>query len=134
MTDEYDDIINLPHHTSPTRPRMAIIDRAAQFAPFAALTGYDSAIDETSRLTDQQSELSDSEKRQLDTNLLILSQRIKEHPMVEIEYFRPDKRKSGGAYISVSAKIKDIDTTRRTITLVDRTVIDFDAISKIELK
>lgn len=132
-TDQYDDIIDLPHHVSPTRPRMAMIDRAAQFAPFAALTGYDSAITESARLTDRFYELSDSDKSQLDAIIVLLQQRVKEHPALLVEFFKPDKRKAGGAYITLSASLKAIDTVNRTISLTDGTGIPFDTIARIQL-
>jgi len=132
-TDQYDDIIDLPHHVSPTRPRMAMIDRAAQFAPFAALTGYDSAIAESARLTDRFYELSDSDKSQLDAIIVLLQQRVNEHPALLVEFFKPDKRKAGGAYITLSASLKAIDTVNRTISLTDGTVIPFDTIARIQL-
>ena len=83
----YDDIINLPHHVSPTRQRMTTHDRAAQFAPFAALVGYDDAVAETARLTETRLELN-------------------EQPEVRIKYFVPDEHKSGGAFVEVSGKVK----------------------------
>lgn len=132
-TDQYDDIIDLPHHVSPTRPRMAMIDRAAQFAPFAALTGYDRAIAESARLTDRFYELSDSDKSQLDAIIVLLQQRVNEHPALLVEFFKPDKRKAGGAYITLSASLKAIDTVNRTISLTDGTVIPFDTIARIQL-
>ena len=93
---KYDDIINLPHHQSKVRPHMSVSDRAAQFAPFAALTGYGDAIRETERLTDRKIELSESQIAELDLRLGELLARIDEKPKVTITYFIADERKAGG--------------------------------------
>lgn len=95
MKGNYDDIINLPHHVSPTRPRMSMIDRAAQFSPFSALTGHDSAVKETARLTDQRIELSEDMKSELNDRLLFIAERKKEKTEIEITYFKPDEKKDG---------------------------------------
>lgn len=92
---DYDDIIDLPHHASTTRPRMSRLDRAAQFAPFAALTGYGAAIKETARLTDERSELGEYELMELNAGIHMLMERIDEHPQVEITYFQA-RRTQGG--------------------------------------
>ena len=84
---KYDKIINLPHHVSSTRPHMTMIDRAAQFSPFAALTGYNAAVKETARLTEQQIELDEYEKATLDQRILLLQDRLKKLPEVTITYF-----------------------------------------------
>lgn len=130
--DNYDDIINLPHHVSHSHPRMPMIDRAGQFAPFAALTGYDSAIGEAARLTDQFSELSEYDKSKLDATLAELLLSINEHPLVVVHFFKPDKRKTGGDYMTLTAQLKAIDTVNRILTLADGTNIEFDAIAKIQ--
>lgn len=131
-THKYDDIINLPHHTSPTRPRMAMIDRAAQFSPFAALTGYDAAVKETARLTDQRIELDEYEKADLDERLQLIQEHLSEQPKVEITYFKPDERKSGGAYLSVSGVIKKIDSFERHVVMMDGKKIPIDEIFQID--
>lgn len=95
---KYDDIINLPHYTSSKRPRMAMIDRAAQFSPFAALTGYDAAVKETARLTEDRVELDEYQKSALNDRLQIVQERLSDTPVISITYFVPDERKSGGAY------------------------------------
>lgn len=95
-THKYDDIINMLHHISSKRPRMAMIDRAAQFSPFAALTGYDATVKETARLTDSRIELDDYEKLALDERLQLIQEHLREKPEVEITFFQPDERKSGG--------------------------------------
>ena len=102
----YDDIINLPHHISPTRKRMSMHDRTAQFAPFAALAGYDDAVAETARLTESRSELDEQEQRAINERLAYIAAHIHDQPEVRIKYFVPDEHKSGGAIIEVSGKVK----------------------------
>ena len=115
----YKDIIDLPHHQSPTRPHMSLHDRAAQFAPFAALTGYDDMVTEEARLTDRMTALSEAEAENCDRTLNLLLQALDEgrHPVVYIEYFIPDPFKSGGRYETVTDQIYQIDLTERTILL-----------------
>ena len=132
MTNEYDDIINLPRPVSKTRPRMKIIDRAAQFSHFAALTGYDAAVKETARLTDRRIELSEYMKIALNDRLQIIADRIKERPEVAITYFEPDKRKKGGAYITANGTVKKIDEYNRTVIMTDGTLIPIDEIISID--
>ena len=102
---KYDDIINLPHHVSATRPRMSMIDRAAQFSPFAALTGYDAAIKETGRLTDRRIELTEDSRAAMDRKQQLLVENLADHPEVSVTYFVPDERKAGGAYITVTGRV-----------------------------
>lgn len=129
----YDDIIDLPHHVSTTRPHMSRLDRAAQFSPFAALTGYGAAIKETARLTDERVELGEYELMELNAGIHMLMERIEEHPQVEITYFKPDERKDGGAYLTVKSRAKRLNEYERFILLEDGTEIPFDDIYKIEL-
>ncbi len=119
MTSRYDDIINLPHHVSPTRKRMSMHDRAAQFAPFAALVGYDDAVAETAHLTETRPELDEQEQRAINECLAYIADHIHEQPEVRIKYFVPDEHKSGGAFIEVSGKVKKISATDGTIVLTD---------------
>lgn len=130
---KYDDIINLPHHVSLTHPHMSRLDRAAQFSPFAALTGYDAAIKETARLTDKKVELGEYELEELNRTLLELSDRISQCPQAMITYFEPDKRKEGGAYITVSKEIKRIDEIEQVIYLTDGSKIPLSDIFSIEV-
>ena len=132
MNMAYDDIINLPHHFSTTRPHMTAIDRAAQFAPFAALTGYDVAIKETARLTDERVELDQYMKGILNDRLQIMADRIKEHPKIAIIYFQPDEKKNGGSYVTVTGTVKKIDEYERIVVMTGNTVIPIDEISSIE--
>ena len=115
----YDDIINLPHHISPTRQRMSMHDRAAQFAPFAALVGYDEAVAETARLTELRPELDEQEQRAINERLAYIAEHIDEHPEVRIKYFVPDEHKSGGAIVEVFGKTYRISNTDATIVMTD---------------
>ena len=105
MKTEYDDIIDLPHHVSKVHPQMPLSARAAQFSPFAALTGYEDVIGETVRMTEPKRELDESEKAELDRKLGILASRLRERPVIRMEYFIPDERKDGGEYVSKSCSI-----------------------------
>lgn len=130
---KYDDIINLPHHVSLTHPHMSRLDRAAQFSPFAALTGYDAAIKETARLTDKKVELGEYELEELNRTLQELSDHISQHPQVMVTYFEPDKCKEGGAYITVSKEIKRIDEIEKAIYLTDGSKIPLADIFSIKV-
>ena len=117
MSGPYDDIIDLPHPTSEKHPRMSMLDRAAQFSPFAALSGHAGAIRETARLTDAKVELSEEEKLALDRKLQILSDRLSEHPEVSIVYFQADERKEGGAYVTAAGSVKKIDNYQYIVVI-----------------
>ena len=132
MTGPYDDIINLPHHVSSSRPHMSSIDRAAQFSPFAALTGYDDAVKETARLTEKRVELDESRKAALNDRLCIIQDTLVEQPTVIITYFQPDKKKSGGAYVTATGSVKKIDKYVRTVLMHDTTKIPIDEIISID--
>ena len=128
---EYDDIIDLPHHVSATRSRMSMIDRAAQFSPFAALTGYDAAIKETGRLTDERIELSEESRATLDRKQQLLLDNLADHPEVSVTYFVPDERKSGGAYVTVTGHVKKVDEYERLLILTDGTKVPLDEIQDL---
>ena len=132
MSGKYNDIINLPHPTSARHPRMPIGDRAAQFAPFAALTGYDDVIDETARLTDRMTELSEEMKEILDAKQHFLVDVIDTHPKISVVYFVPDAKKQGGMYKTVTGELKMIDEYERQLVLSDGTRIDNNKIYDIE--
>ena len=132
ITTRYDDIIDLPHHQSATRPRMSRINRAAQFAPFAALTGYEAAIQETGRLTDLHIELDESRKAVLSERLRLLILHLRDKPEVTITYFEPDLKKSGGAYLSVTGYVRKVDEYSRTVSLEDGTSVLIDQIFGID--
>lgn len=130
--EEYDDIINMPHHVSKNHPQMPMMNRAAQFAPFAALTGYDAVINETGRLTDGFIELDEYKKEQLNRKIAALLEEIDERPMVTITFFKPDKRKEGGAYSTVSAPLKKVDEYRQLLIMEDGTAVPFNCIFDIQ--
>ncbi len=129
---KYADIIDLPHHTSVNRPRMSGIDRAAQFAPFAALTGYDGVIDETGRLTDHMVEISEEMKALLDQKHRLLLDVVDQHPEISVTYFVLDARKAGGMYKTVVGRLKSIDEYERIMLLINGTRISLDRIYGIE--
>ena len=133
MTGPYDDMIHLPHHVSPRRPRMPLSDRAAQFSPFAALTGYEEVIAETARLTGAQRDLSEDEIAALDAKLRLLAAHIDEHPAAAVTWFRPDGRKAGGAYVVTSGRVKKVDLYEQTVVFCDGPAIPIGAICGIEL-
>ena len=132
MNGKYDKIMGLPHHVSKTRPQMPMSDRAAQFAPFAALTGYDAAIKETRRLTDERIELDVEALSALDMKYQLLMEALDEAPEVTITYFRPDERKAGGKYVSAVGAVKKIDDFERRLTMQDGAKIPMDDVLSIE--
>ena len=131
ISHEYDDIINLPHHVSADRPHMPMIDRAAQFSPFAALTGYDAAIVETARLTDTKRELSEEQKSIISRQLRELQARLKTDPSVTVTYYIPDERKTGGAYRAISGTVKKVDEYLGVLEMSNGITIPFDDILRI---
>lgn len=115
----YEDIINLPHHVSSKRSHMSNYDRAAQFSPFAALTGYDAAIAETARFTDHRIELSDDRIEAIDAVLCVVGEHIDSRPEVTVCFFEPDRRKDGGAYRMVTGNVKKIDGIEKKLLFTD---------------
>ncbi|MHB8963485.1 MAG: YolD-like family protein [Saccharofermentanales bacterium] len=128
----YDDIIHLPHHTSPSRPHMSAHDRAAQFSPFAALTGYGAAITETGRLTDKKVDLDEYSKADLNEKLSKIQDQMDEQIETVITYFQPDRMKTGGAYITATGHVKKIDTFEQTLVMQDGSKIPIDDIYEID--
>lgn len=126
MNGKYDEIMGLPHHVSKTRPQMPMSDRAAQFAPFAALTGYDSAIKETGRLTNERIELDEDALTALNVKYQFLMDALDEESEIKITYFKPDERKAGGEYVSAIGAVKKVDDFERLITMQDGTRIPMD--------
>ena len=129
---DYNDIINMPHHVSNNRPQMSMRDRAAQFAPFAALTGYDDAVRETARQTNQKIELLDEQVAILNEKILFLIEKIKDNLEITITYFIPDKKKEGGAYATVKGIVKKIDEYNKLIILNDGREIMMDSIFDLQ--
>ena len=129
---KYDDIINLPCPTSRNHPRMPLEDRAAQFAPFAALTGHEAAIKETARLTDEKEILSDEIISILNDKLNVIAKNLGTEQTVQITYFVPDEKKSGGAYVTHSGIVRKLDLYEHILIMTDGTVIPIGQISKIE--
>ena len=131
---KYDDIINLGHPTSKKHPRMPIRDRAAQFAPFAALVGYDDAVEETARVTDDMIEQSDEMKAIIDQKLRYISERIGEMPTVLVTYFLPDEKKSGGEYKIFEGRLKRLDDYDAMMIFECGKKIPYDKIYSVEIK
>ena len=132
MKSKYDEIMGRPHHVSKTRPQMPMSDRAAQFAPFAALTGYDAAIKETGRLPDDKIELDEEALTALDMKYQLLMDALDDAPEVTITYFQPDERKAGGKYITATGAVKKVDDFERRITMQDGTKIPMDDVISID--
>lgn len=116
----YDDIIDMPHYTSPSHKRMDVIDRAAQFSPFAALTGYDAAVEEAARLTDEKRELSEDVKAIIDAKIQMIADCLDDAPEVSITYFVPDEKKAGGAYANIVGVVKAVDAYEHCIVMTDQ--------------
>ena len=128
---KYDDIIHLSRPESPHRARMSMVDRGAQFSPFAALVGYDAAIAETARLTDFRLELTESAKQELNEKLRLLAESAREHPGVKVLWFLPDQRKSGGSYVRTKGRVKKVDAYRELLVL-EELEIPFGSIYELE--
>ena len=131
-SERYRDIMHLSRPVSERHPPMAMIDRAAQFSPFAALTGYDAAVRETARLTEEKLELDESRKAQLDRRLQQLQQHSGRHPRLRAVYFLPDTRKAGGAYVTAEGELKKLDAYGRQLLLQDGTAIPFGDLYSLE--
>lgn len=132
MSGRYDDIINLPHHVSAAHSHMPMSDRAAQFSPFAALSGYGDAVKETARVTTEQVELAEDVKAALEMKIRFLADTIPDGPTVDITYFQPDKKKSGGTYVTASGSVKRIDDIERAITMHNGLKIAFTDIITVD--
>lgn len=126
--EKYKDIIDLPHHVSDVHPQMSMINRAAQFSPFAALTGYDDAIEETARLTDSRIELTEAEEDEISGKL----GRLQRGDTVELTWFVPDKRKAGGRYNAERVVIKQVVAAEGKVNLADGRSVDIKDIIDVE--
>ena len=131
---KYDDMLHLAHPVSRTHPPMRLIDRAAQFAPFAALTGHSEAVKETARVTEEQIELDEDQKAVLDRQLQEIQRQSGREPVVSITYFVPDLKKPGGSYVTVTGGVKRIKEYERMVLLKDGTSIPIEAITEIVRK
>ena len=128
---KYDDMLYLPHHQSERRAHMPIASRAAQFAPFAALTGYEAAVEETARQTQTRIELNEDEIARLDMQLRLLQEKLPAYPTVQLTYFQPDEKKSGGAYLQHTGRAKRLDFYSRRLIFCDGSEIPLDDIYEI---
>lgn len=133
MEGKYDDIIGLEYKGPQRHPRMSIHERAAQFAPFAALTGYDDVIAETGRLTGSKIELDEEQRASLNAVLQTIRGRLLERPEVLLTYFRPDSRKAGGTYLRIKGHVRNIDEASRLVVLADGPSIPIDDLFSIFL-
>lgn len=132
MSGKYDDMLSLPHPTSRKHPRMSAADRAAQFSPFAALTGYEETIEESGRLTEQPVELWEDARMELDRRQQFLLDNARFSPEITVRYFTPDSRKDGGAYVSVQGNLKSVDPVKQVLQLQNGTRIPLDAIIELD--
>ena len=132
MNGKYDDILHLSHPTSAKHPRMPISERAAIFSPFAALTGHAGAITETARLTERKMELDEDAKAELDRRQAVLLEHIAEQPEITVTWFCPDEKKSGGAYVVTTGRLKKVDNAAGTLRLADGLTISLDEISDLQ--
>ena len=128
----YDDIIDLPRHISHNRKHMSNYERAAQFAPFAALTGYSQSINEAGRLTDDFIQLGENSSNDLNIKFMYLSEHIKDKPEITVRYFIPDVSKDGGSYKTETVNVYRIDMFERVLITTDKRKIDLDYIVDID--
>lgn len=131
--EKYDDILNLPHHVSSARPHMSMHDRAAQFSPFAALTGYDDTVRETARLTDERLELTADRITDLNQKITFLNEHTEKRPEITVEYFIPDEKKSGGKYVTLSGKFRRIDEYNHNMVFTSGEEIPLNDIFEIDV-
>lgn len=129
---KYDDIIDLSHHVSVSHPQMPLSDRAAQFSPFAALTGHEAAIKETARLTDAYVEMDEDRKEELDEQLQMLKENQLQRPEIEVTYFQPDLKKAGGTYMTIRGRVKKVDEYNHQVIFTDGTVLSMENLYSME--
>ena len=130
-THRYDDIIDLPHPVSGRHPAMSMYDRAAQFSPFAALTGYEDLLEETGRLTDADTELTESAIETIDRTIHFLQEHCDAPHKITVTYYQPDRRKTGGSFVTVTGSCKKVLSYERRLVLSDGTVIPIDQIKSL---
>ncbi len=134
MNDKYnyDDMINLPHPVSKKHPQMSLYDRAAQFSPFAALTGHEEAIRETARQTEAWVDLDEDRKEELNEKMQEIVEHLNEAPEVTLTYFKEDEKKEGGSYVTVTGRIKKWREYEQQLVLEDGTVVALEKVFGIE--
>ena len=132
MSGKYDDILHLPHPVSARHPRMSMQERAAQFSPFAALTGYGEVLRETGRLTEDWMELDEAAKAELDRRLRLLAASLDQRPTVTATWFQPDERKAGGAYVTVTGRVRKLAESAGVLVLEDETRIPIRRLVSLE--
>lgn len=132
MSGKYDDIINLPHHVSETHPQMSMRNRAAQFSPFAALSGHSDAIHETARYTDDFQGVDESNVEALNQRIAMILDKINEHPQITVTYFKPDEKKEGGSYTLKTGNIKRVDDYEHVLQFTDNEKIPIQSIFNID--
>ena len=134
MTGPYDDIIDLPRPVSRKHPPMPMMKRAAQFLPFAALTGFEGEIAEAARLTETAPELSEDALAALDEQLSLLRQLLPDQPQVTVTRFLPDERKAGGHFETLTGRVRRLDEANRVLRLTDGTTIDLDTVVELTVE
>ena len=132
MSGKYDDIINLPHHVSETHPQMSMRNRAAQFSPFAALSGHSDAIHETARYTGDFQGVDESNVEALNQKIAMILDKINEHPQITVTYFKPDEKKEGGSYTLKTGNIKRVDDYEHVLQFTDNEKIPIQSIFNID--
>jgi len=130
---KYDDILNLPHHVSSVHPHMSMHDRAVQFSPFAALTGYEDTVKETARLTDEKLELTADRINDLNQKIAFLNEHAEERPQITVEYFIPDGKKSGGKYVILSGEFRRVDEYNHNMVFTSGEEIPLNDIFEIDV-
>ena len=128
----YEDIVNLPPHISKKHPQPSMMDRAARFAPFAAITGYEEMVLEEARVTEERIDLDEGTLSMLNEKLNMIQEFLDEEPEVTITYFEPDKRKAGGAYVSITGTVKRIDEYEHLVLMNDGKKISINEISDLQ--
>lgn len=131
---DYEDMLDMPHHVSDSRAQMPRANRAVQFAPFSAVVGYEAAVNEAARYTDQRKELDEMEKAVIDGQLRDIEIRLHEEPMIAVVYFEPDEKKTGGSYITRTGNVKKLDSYSREVVFMDEFRIAVEQIYSIEMK
>lgn len=133
MSGAYDDIIHLAHPVSRNHPQQPMEKRAAQFSPFAALTGFDDAVEETARYTDSRQELTEEQTAKINSVLNRIQRTVSQSPAVSVEFFSPDPKKQGGFYRLLRSRVRKIRPYEKQLVLSDGTVIPFSDILSIDI-